>query len=155
MLKQSNFDRNVFIITPFRSDARYVSAIETMKRELEKQNFKGWTADELDLGEDLWVSVRCFMHACRYAIALITADEKQHGEKVQIRADVYNPNVIAEAGYMLGQGKKVLLLKDNRVRLPTDWLGKLFRPINFANPAPEITDAIGRWIQHHKLEMTG
>lgn len=150
LLAQSQYERNVFIMAPLRPDARYIAAIDAMKKELKGGGFRGWTADEIDLGDDLWLNVRCFMHASKYGIALVTADEVEQAHAVTIRRDVYNPNVIVEAGYMLGQGKEVLILKDTRTALPTDLLGRLFRPLNFANPAPEVRAAVQRWLQRRQ-----
>lgn len=102
--RQGALDKNVFIITPFRQDARYEAAVGTIKDELKKGGYRGWTAADMHLDDDLWINVQCFMYGCKGAIALLTADEKQTGDTVKVRRDVYNPNVIAEAGYMLGQG---------------------------------------------------
>ncbi len=147
ILDQSPLEKNVFIMTSFRPDARNTAAISAIKDELLAHGLRGWTADELDVGDDLWENVRTFMHACKYGVAILTADEILEADAVKIRKDVYNPNVLVEAGFMLGQAKKVLILKDDRISLPTDWLGKLAHPFNLANPAEQIRSSVRKWVR--------
>ncbi len=150
LLVNSKYEKNVFIITPFKSDIRYLEAIKSIKGELKSYGFRGWTANELDLDGDLWVNVQCFMHGCSIGIALITAAEIERESGIEVRADIHNANVITESGYMLGQNKKVLVLKDKRSAMPTDWAGKLYKPIDFSNPVPDIKKAIKTWFRVHE-----
>jgi phosphoserine phosphatase len=145
LLEQSRLESNVFIITPFRDDARYEVAIKTIKSVLKSKGLRGWTAADAGVEDDIWANVRSFMHACQRGVVLVTADEIREGTGVKVRGRVQNPNVMLEAGYMLGQGKKVLLLKDNRVQLPADWLGRLWEPINFDSPQADVAKAVRKW----------
>ena len=147
LLAKSKFERNVFIMTPFRNDARYAAAINAIKGELKKRDLNGWTADQHTVEEDLWGNVKCFMYASKYGVAIITGDEQISGDATIFRGDVHNPNVLIEVGFMLGQGKNVLLLKDKRVQLPVDWIGKLYHEINFTNPAADVRLAVNTWVK--------
>jgi hypothetical protein len=145
--RERAFDKSVFIITAFREDARYKAAIKSIKDELSSHGYQGFTAKDFELNGDLWVNVRCYMHGCAHGIALVTADEVMIKGKLETRDGVFNPNVITEAGYMMGLGKAVLVLKDQRVKLlQTDWLGKLFQSINFQDPESTTRDAVNYWL---------
>jgi phosphoserine phosphatase len=150
LFEKSNYERNVFIMTPYRVDARYQVCIDTIKKVLKQAGFFGYLATDYELtsGGDLWQNVRAFMHGCKFGVAIVTADEEQRHNKVIVKSDIFNPNVIAEIGYMMGNYKSVLLLKDNRVRvLPTDWLGKLFVGFDLNNPETQVATAIKKWLQ--------
>ena len=148
LLQKSPYERNVFIITPFRPDARYNICIEEIKSTLDRHGYFGYVATDHTLvgGRDLWANVRAYMHACRDAIALVTAHEEEDGNTVVVLDNVYNPNVMAEIGYMMGQSKNILVLKDSRVELPTDWMGKLHEEVDFKNPRIGVRAALERWI---------
>ncbi len=95
LMRESTYETNVFIMTPFVHDARYNTAISTIKKELHAGGYRGWTANEQDLVPDLWANVCCYMYGCKYGIALITANEISDGETITVRKDVLNPNVVA------------------------------------------------------------
>ena len=148
LLKKTPFEQNVFIITPFESDARYKSSIVAIKKELEDAGYFGYLASDMNLQTDLWANVRAFMHGCKYGVALMTAHEVEGKGTVKIADRVLNPNVVAEVGYMMGAGKEVLLLKDSRVAaLPTDWLGKLYKNINLKDPEDTVRQAMTQWVK--------
>jgi len=145
--RERAFDKSVFIMTAFRDDARYKVAIKSIKDELSSHGYQGFTADQFELNDDLWANVRCYMHGCAHGIALVTADEVMIEDKLETRDGVLNANVITEAGYMMGLGKDILVLKDERVKLlQADWVGMLFKPINFDDPETTTRDAVNQWL---------
>lgn len=147
LINKSRYDKNVFIMTPFEDDdIRYSNLISTIKETLCDLGLNGWTADDLTVNSDLWLNVQCYMHASKYGIAVITADEFSEGKVTTLREDVFNPNVMIETGYMLGQGKDVFLLKDDRVdRVPVDIRGLLHRAINLQGTHQCAKEAVKYW----------
>ena len=53
--------------------------------------------------DDLWFNILTYIYGTRFGIAVFE----------QLDADVINPNVSLEVGYMLALGKKVCFLKDS------------------------------------------
>lgn len=153
LLQRSEYGRNVFIMTPYRLDARFQVCINAIKGTLQQAGYIGYLATDHTLvsGGDLWQNVKAFLHGCKYGIALIAAQEKETDNTVIYDPDVFNPNVMAEIGYMMGHSKQILVLKDERMKLPTDWLGKLFADVNFKNPEAGVTNAVRSWVQEIKL----
>ncbi len=147
LVQRTTYERNVFIMTPFRMDVRYSQSISAIKSELQTYGYSGYTAIDHTLvaGRDLWTNVRAFMHGCKYGVALLTAYEAEKDLAVHIDPDKLNPNVVAEIGYMMGLGKQVLVLKDHRVQLPTDWVGQIYEPFDMKDPEQQIRDAVRLW----------
>lgn len=146
LIRITPFERNVFIITPFRLDVRYKATIDVINEQLKSEGYYGYLASDMTLVTDLWANVRAFMHGCKFGIALMTAHEVEEGNIVRIDQNVLNPKFVAEMGYMMGAGKEVLVLKDNRVQPPTDWIGRIYESINFKNPETPVRDAMTRWV---------
>lgn len=141
ILDGSPFDKNVFVMMPFRDDVRFKEIERSIKEALEKLGFKCQIAsnDYLDV-DAIWSKVKCYMHACKYGIAVVTTPTQD--------ADcLYNPNVMTEAGYMLGQGKRVFLLKDSKIKMPVDWLGREYKSFKLDNPNSGVTEAVNQWFK--------
>ncbi len=136
LLDASAYDKNVFIIMPFREDVRFEAIETTIREALAELGLHAFLVKDRDLDTDaLWIDIKCYMQACKYGIAVVTQPT------VENDAD-YNPNVMTEAGYMLGQGKSVLLLKDSTVNMPSDWLGRRYYEFDLNNPKEGIKQAI-------------
>lgn len=141
ILCNSSYDTNVFVMMPFRNDIRFGGIEQSIKEALEELGFKLQIASNSDLDVDaIWSKVKCFMHACKYGIAVVT-------KPTQESESLYNPNVMTEAGYMLGQGKRVFLLKDSKVEMPVDWLGREYKPFNLDNPTSDVRKAVNNWFK--------
>ena len=144
----SSYEKNVFIMTPFRENIRYRSTIKTIKCELQKYNLKGWVASDKKLHSQLWSNVQCFLLGCRFGIAIFTRDEKKEEDKVIFHDSVYNPNVSLELGYMISRGKEVLILKYKELnQLPTDMVGSLYKNFDLDNPDTTLPDIIKQWVK--------
>jgi len=86
------------------------------------------------------------MYSCGSAIALFD----------QINYREFNPNVATEVGFMLALGKPVLLLKDQSiVAMPTDIIGKIYRPFNTYEPENTIPPQVQKWLQDYQLGNGG
>lgn len=104
----------VFVIMPFAK--RYNKLYEVLKKVFKKRGFKAVRADEHTFHADLWENVNVYLDCCVAAVAFF--EKKLCGS--------FNPNVALEVGYMLGRAKKVLIIKDRRIKdLPTDMKGKI------------------------------
>jgi len=146
ILMKSPYDKNVFIITPFRDQATYRELIRTIKEELEKLGFRGWVASDLNLDDQLWTSVQCYLLGCKYGVAIFTQEQETH--RIANADATYNPNVSIEVGYMLSRGKSLLLLKDKGLKqLPTDMLGRLYEDFDLNQAPTSIPAIVQKWVQ--------
>jgi hypothetical protein len=151
ILSESPYDKNVFIMMPFRQhlDERYENIEKSIKKTLAKYGYKGWVATDKNIDTQLWNNVACFLLACKYGIAIFTRNE----EETKIETKQYNPNVSLELGFFLSRGKNVLLLKDDILpRLPTDLVGFLYEDFDFNKVTKCLPNILRDWIK--KLEET-
>jgi predicted nucleotide-binding protein len=82
------------------------------------------------------------MHCCDFGIGVFE----------RILEDNFNPNVSIEVGYMMGLRKKVCLLKDQTLNnLPTDLMGKLYKPFDPQNIEKTLPDQLEKWMQDKGL----
>lgn len=146
ILSESPYDKNVFIMMPFRheDDERYERIVKSIKTTLEKYGFKGWMASDKTVTGQLWDNVACFMLACKYGISIFTRVEKES----EIRVKEFNPNVSLELGFFLSRGKKVLILKDKILpSLQTDLVGHLYEPFDLNKSGAQIPGIIEKWVK--------
>jgi phosphoserine phosphatase len=147
---ESSYDKNVFIMTPFRSNAAYRETIRAIKDSLAGLGLRGWLASELSLEQQLWDNVRVFMAGCKAGIAVFTSDQAKDVDKSS--TDVFNPNVSIEAGYMLSRKKPVLMLKDKSLnKLPTDMVGFLYRDFDLQDATLSVNNSIQQWVKTEGL----
>lgn len=147
---ESDYHKNVFIMTPFRDDARYRETISVIREALAKAGLRGWTADERKLEPQLWDNIQVYLNGCRAGIAVFTHDATEQQQPGQRAA--FNPNVSIEVGHMLSRKKPVLLLKDkNLPRLPSDIVGSLYDDFDLNDSAASIREAVGKWAKEHEL----
>jgi hypothetical protein len=58
----------------------------------------------------------------------------------------FNDNLQIEVGAMLMTGRRVALLKDEGTPpMPTDFIGHIYKPVNFTDVAA-VTRALHRWV---------
>jgi phosphoserine phosphatase len=146
LLAESPYDRNVFIMTPFRKDARYRLMIRVIRDELEQYGFKGWLASDKKLHSQLWLNTQAYMLSCKYGIAVFTSYEEQEVDASNLKESVYNPNVSIELGFMLSRGKEVLILKDKTLKkLYTDMLGTLYEDFDLDNTEASLPTILKKW----------
>ena len=85
---------------------------------------------------DLWNNVCVYMMGCKYAVCVFEEiDERE-----------FNPNVGIEYGFLRAMSRQVLLLKEQRVpTMPTDMVGKIYRPFDSYKIATTISQQVGLW----------
>jgi hypothetical protein len=135
MLADYDFDSNVFCMTRFPEDTkdersgRYLDpvrdVIPTAREALASHGLNLHLASERQLDDDLFGNVAAHMWACRYGIALFE-DRLSRG---------LNENMLIEVGSMLITGRRCGLLKDGSIdRMPTDFVGQIYKPVDFSIP---------------------
>jgi len=133
-----NPDHNVFLMTRFRDTKQHIRISETITKVLSSYSLNLIRADEKQYHNELWTNTKLCMDASRYGIAIIE----------QIDERDFNPNVNLELGYMLGQNKKCLILKEKRVNyLFTDLLGHLFREFDAYEIEESVSKQVTEWLK--------
>ena len=95
-------------------------------------------ADDKDYTGDLWDNVCVYMLGCRFGVAVF--------EEIDVRE--FNPSVALELGFMLALSKRCLLLKEQRMtQMPTDIVGKLYKPFDSYNIPATISVAVAQWMR--------
>jgi hypothetical protein len=111
--------------------------LDGIREALEPHNMIALRADTKDYHTDLFYNILTYIYGCRFGIAVFD----------RIEANIINPNVSLEVGYMLGLGKSVCYLKDKTLpMLQTDLIGKLYRTFDPQNPQGTIPPELLRWM---------
>jgi hypothetical protein len=142
MLVEYHFDTNVFCMTRFPRDAQdteYLDPVaDVMPVAREVLRAHGLTlhvASDRQLDDDLYGNIAAHMWACRYGIGLFE-DRLERG---------LNHNMVIEVGSMVITGRRCALLKDETIeKLPTDFSGQLYKPVDFAD-TKTVADTLHRW----------
>src|SRR5271157_4310944 len=96
----------------------------------------------------LWRNIEFCMTHSRYGIVIF-----EHAMQPE-----FNPNVAVELGYMLGLGKRCLLLKESALHtLPTDVVAQLYDTFRASNVRVTVSRAIENWLErlgHQKIRPT-
>ncbi len=135
------FETNVFAISRFPAagdDKDPVSAsIEVARDVCKEHGLQLHLASDRAMDDDLWTNVAAHMWASRYGIAFF---EDRVGRGM-------NYNLTIEVGSMLMTGRRCALLKDSTItKLPTDFVGKIYREIDLDDPE-STSSAIHSWIR--------
>lgn len=78
-----------------------------------------------------------YLTGCQYGIAVFEDAEQRD----------FNPNVSLELGYLMGGGKRTLLLKEKRLpRVPSDVVHRLYKEVDIPDIDSSINCEIKRWI---------
>ncbi len=144
ILADSPFEKNVFIMMPFRqgSDERYEKIEEIIKRELRKKGYRGWLASDKKVAPQLWDNIASYLVACKHAVAVFTRLERDRRI-----LNEFNPNVSLELGFCLSRGRQVLILKDSELTsLQTDLVGHLYEEFDLNQVGRQLPRKIRRWL---------
>jgi hypothetical protein len=129
-------DNNVFLMMRFKKGEHYDEIEKTLRKKFQNYRLTVMRADDKDYTGDLWENVCLYMFGCKYGIAVFEEiDERE-----------FNPSVALELGFMVAHDKRCLLLKDQRMpKMPTDIVGKLYKPFDTYNIEQSITGAVDSW----------
>jgi hypothetical protein len=137
----TDYNRNVFIMTRFSPGNRLLETIDTtIRATLIQHGFNPVRADDRMFMTDrnLWNNVCVYMHCSKYGIAILE-------DRI---ANEFNPNVALEYGFMRALNKPVLLLADEGFRnLRADVIGTLRETFDITNIEETIGAPISRWLR--------
>jgi len=130
--------KTAFIIMQFSKTKAHDKIVTTIKDTLKKHNIIGLRADDKEYADDLFANIKTYMHCCDFGIGVFE----------RIVEDNFNPNVSIEVGYMMGMRKKVSLLKDQTLKnLPTDLMGKLYKPFDPQDIEKTLPEQLEKWLK--------
>jgi protein-tyrosine-phosphatase len=129
---------NVFIMMRFRDTKQHSAVLSALRAALEFYGLHGLRADDKIYSDSLWSNVKSYMDASDAGIAVFE----------QIEDADFNPNVSLELGYMMAEKKRVLLLKEKRLKaLPTDIVGRLYKPFDSYDIPASIRPSVLDWLR--------
>jgi hypothetical protein len=135
-----DYEKNVFVMMRFRTAVYFKEIHNAIVSGLAKHGLKGHRADDRIYPEDddLWNNICVYLAGCKYGIAVFEDfDERE-----------FNPNVPLEYGVMRAWGKRVLLLKEQRMpKLPSDVTGKLYKSFDMMQIEQTVHAQIDEWVK--------
>lgn len=132
-----DYDRNVFIMMRFSETPQMKQIHESIVGCLAGHGMNAVRADDRDYTGELWSNIEVYLTGCKYGIAVF--------EDVDQRD--FNPNVSLELGYLMGRGKRTLLLKEKRLpRIPSDVVHRLYKEFDIFDVEKSIHREVGKWV---------
>ncbi len=129
---------NVFLMMAFRETQQHKDMNKALSTVLAQYSLNAIRADFKHWSPHLWENVQFCADAACYGIGVFET----------ISDPDLSHNVILELGYMLGQGKPCLVLKEASVRaLPSDLIGRLYRSFDANNIRTTMQDAVRQWLR--------
>ncbi len=133
-----------FIMMQFGDTKAHKRIINSIRNVLDPIGINGLRADDKQYHDDLFYNIVTYVWGCDFGIAVFD----------RIEADVFNPNVSLEVGYMLALRKPVCLLKDKTLRtLPTDLIGKIYRKFDPQDPEATIKPELLQWLEDKHIML--
>jgi len=131
-----------FIIMRFTKTKAHKTILRAIKSTLSRFSLHGLRSDDKEYSDELLTNIRTYMHGSGFGIAVFERLEEQE----------FNPNMSLEVGYMMAQGKPVLLLKDKTLKnLHSDIVGKLYRDFDPQDPEGTIPPQLESWLRDKGL----
>ena len=132
-----DYDRNVFIMMRFSETPQMKQIHESIVACLAGHGMNAVRADDRDYTGELWSNIEVYLTGCKYGIAVF--------EDVDQRD--FNPNVSLELGYLMGRGKRTLLLKEKRLpQIPSDVVHRLYKEFDIFDVENSIRREVGKWV---------
>lgn len=129
---------NVFLMMRFRTTKQHQNINDTISAILKEYSLNLIRADSKQYYDELWTNVKSCMDASSYGIAVFE----------QIDERDINPNVSLELGYMLGRGRRCLLLKEKRMPiLQSDLCGHLYRQFDSYYIEDTVRSEVYKWLK--------
>ena len=131
-----NPDKNVFVMMRFIESEQLDEAYKAIKETLASRGYNVLRADDKDYTSELWSNVEVYLSGCNLGIAVFEEIEKRD----------FNPNVSLELGYMIGRGKRTLLLKEKHMtELHADVMHRLYKPWDQFKVKETVAAQVERW----------
>lgn len=142
LLNEFSFEFNVFCMTRFPREQRedqmpdpVRGVIDAARTALARYGLRLHLASDRNADDELFGNIAAHMWACKYGIGLF---ETRYGTEL-------NDNVQIEIGGMLITGRRCALLKDRDTpRLPTDFVGHIYKSVDFTDLAA-IGETVTAW----------
>ena len=143
LLDNPNYEKNIFLIMRYKKEKPLCEIPRIINDVCNKYGLKMLRADDKEYTDDLWDNVLTYLYGCSYGIAVFD----------QINYREFNPNIAIETGFMFALRKKVLILKDEAiVSLPSDIIGKIYKPFNTYDCRGTIPIQIEKWIKDYQID---
>lgn len=137
------YNTNVFLMMPFEESRHNQAVTRAIKSALAEYGLLGLRVDDREYASTLWDNICIYALGCKYGVAVFE----------RTRSANFNPNVAIELGFALGRNKKVLILKDRRIRsLPSDIVGRLYRQFDPLRLGASIRRQVGAWAKNLGLK---
>ena len=132
-----NHERNVFIMMQFSETPQMRQIHDSIVASLLENGMNAVRADDRDYTGELWSNIEVYLTGCKYGIAVF--EDVDHRD--------FNPNVSLELGYLMGRGKRTLLLKEKRLpRIPSDVVHRLYKEFDIFDVENSIKREVGKWV---------
>jgi len=129
--------RNVFVMMRFSDTPQMKQIHRAIVDGLKEHGMNAVRADDRDYTGELWSNIEVYLTGCQYGIAVFEDIDQRD----------FNPNVSLELGYLMGRGKRTLLLKEKRLpRVPTDVVHRLYKEFDGYDIENSIKREVGQWI---------
>ncbi len=129
--------RNVFVMMRFSDTAQMKQIHQAIVDGLKEHGMNAVRADDRDYTGELWSNIEVYLTGCQYGIAVFEDIDQRD----------FNPNVSLELGYLMGRGKRTLLLKEKRLpKVPTDVVHRLYKEFDGYDIENSIKREVGQWI---------
>ena len=129
--------KTAFLMMKFEDSNTQINIVNIIKEIFDSHGIKVLRADDKWYSDDLFHNIKTYLHCCDFGIGLFE----------RVKSEYFNPNVSLEIGYMIGQNKDVLLLKDDTLNsLQTDLVSKLYYTFDSQNPRKQLETSIKRWL---------
>ncbi len=130
-------NRNVFIMMRFSDTPQMQQIHQAIVAGLKEHGMNAVRADDRDYTGELWSNIEVYLTGCQYGIAVFEDIDQRD----------FNPNVSLELGYLMGRGKRTLLLKEKRLpRVPTDVVHRLYKEFDGYDIEDSIKREVGQWV---------
>lgn len=130
-------NRNVFIMMRFSDTPQMKQIHEAIVTGLREHGMNPVRADDRDYTGELWSNIEVYLTGCKYGIAVFEDIDQRD----------FNPNVSLELGYLMGRGKRTLLLKEKRLpKIPSDVVHRLYKEFDGYDIDASIRREVGSWI---------
>lgn len=138
MSDNKDFDKNVFIIMPFKKNKFYSYVEKSIRDTLKKFGFNALRADDKNYSDDLLSNIETYLYGCKFCVAV-------HDREID---ENHNANVALEIGYTLGLKKSVCLLKEKTLKsLTSDLQGRIYVDFDSENIKGSINAALSKWVK--------
>jgi len=132
-----NPSKVAFVMMEFNKKPEVSVILKSIKDVLAERKITAVRADEKQYHDDLIWNVMTYLYGCAFGIAVYE----------KIKSETFNPNISLEVGALFALNKSVCILKDNNLKeVPTDIIGKLYRPFQVDDLDGTLKNELSGWL---------